>query len=140
MTSSVIYDSFTDDLCNNAIDPATDTYYGLLVDGYTPNAGTDEKRSDADADEVTGVGYTAGGEATACTLAKNTSLHQETMTFANIVWTTATITATGLVIYKHRGGLATADNLVCYVDFGGSVSSVAGTFTAECTSPLTFQN
>lgn len=138
--ASVIYDSFTDDVCRGNIVPSSDTFWGLLVtSSYTPNKGTHTKRSDL-TNEVVGTGYTADGQVVALTLAKDTSGHKETLSFADNVWTTATISAAAEVIYKRRGGLASADNLVCYVDFGGTVSSTAGTFTAQCTSALTYQN
>lgn len=127
------------DLSAGNIIGTTDTFYVMLVNGYTPDKATDAKRSDV-ADEVTGVGYTAGGAVSVCTTALDTGTSQETWSFADVDWTVATFTATGAVIYKHRGGVSTADNLLAYVDFGGSVSVVAGTFTFHTTSPLTFQN
>lgn len=140
MPASTIYDSFTDDLVNGNIAPASDTYFVMLVNGYSPNKGTDTKRSNV-TNEATGAGYTSGGSASAVTIAKNTGTNQETLTFAQVTWTiTGTLTATGCVIYKSRGGSSTLDNLVAYVDFGGSFTSTNATFTAQFSTPLTFQN
>jgi hypothetical protein len=140
MPASTIYDSFTDDLVNGAIVPATDTYFVMLVNGYTPNKATDTKRSNVTS-EATGAGYTSGGSASACTIAKNTGTNQETLTFTQVTWTiTGSLTATGCVIYKSRGGASSADNLVAYVDFGGTFTSTNATFTAQFSTPLTFQN
>jgi len=66
--------------------------------------------------------------------------NREDITFAITSWTTATITARAGVIYKSRGGLASADELVAYVDFGTDVTSTAGTFSVTISSPLRFQN
>jgi hypothetical protein len=138
--ASLIYDSFADDLSRGSIDMDTDTFYAMLVtSAYTPSKTTHLKRSDV-TNEVSGTGYAAGGIAVACTVAKNTGANTETFTFANPSWAASTITAHAAVIYKHRGGASTADELVCYVDFGADVTSTAGTFAVTFSSPLTIQN
>ena len=140
--SSLIYDSFVDKLCTGAINPSSDTFKVMLIapgGGYTPSKTADIFRSAATAGEASGTGYTSGGVAVTCTVAKNTGSNQETLTFSNPSWAGATISAVGAVIYKSRGGLASADELVAYVDFGGTVTSTAGTFAVTFSSPLTFQ-
>jgi hypothetical protein len=49
----------------------------------------------------------------------------------DLVWTTATITARGAVIYKSRGGAASADEILCYIDFGTDKTSTAANFTIQ---------
>lgn len=138
--ASLNYDSFFDDLSKGNVVPSTDTYKAMLVtNAYTANKGTHAKRSDV-TNEVSGTGYTAGGASVTCTVASDTSLHKETYTFSNPSWSTATITARGMVIYKSRGGASSADNLVSYVDFGADIASTAGTFAVTLSSPLTIQN
>lgn len=138
--ASLIFDSFADDLSKGNIVPNTDSYKAMLVTAtYTPNKGTHTKRSDV-TNEVTGTGYSAGGTAVTCTVAKDTSGHKETYTFSNPSWAASTITARALVIYKSRGGASSADELVAYVDFGSDIASTAGTFSATFSSPLTIQN
>ena len=138
--ASLIYDSFMDDLVKGNIVPSADTFYAMLVTStYSPNKGSHAKRSDV-TNEVTGTGYTAGGVAVVCTVAEDNVGNKETLTFANPSWSGATITARAAVIYKHRGGVASADNLVCYVDFGSDVASTGGTFAVTFSSPLTIQN
>jgi len=44
------------------------------------------------------------------------------------------------VVYKSRGGASSADELVCYLDFGSDVVSTNGTFSVSVTSPLRIQN
>lgn len=141
MPASLIYDSFADDLVKGNIVPNTDTYKVILVSAYTPAKTTDLKRSAVTAKEISGTGYTAGGKTVTCTVAKNTGSNTETLTFgAPANWTTSTFSADGLVIYKSRGGADTADELVAYVDFGGTITCTAGTFSVTFSSPLTIQN
>jgi hypothetical protein len=138
--ASIIYDSTIDDMVKANIAFATDTFKVMLVTStYTPSKTADLKRS-AVTNEVVGTGYTAGGVASACTVAKNTGSNTETMTFASVNWPTSTITARAAVIYKSRGGASSADELVAYVDFGADITSTADTFTVTFSSPLTIQN
>ena len=58
--TSLIYDSFMDDLCKGNIVPSSDTFYGMLVtSSYSPSKGTHAKRSDV-TNEASGTNYTAG--------------------------------------------------------------------------------
>jgi hypothetical protein len=137
--ASLIYNSFVDDMARGAIDLDTDTFKVLLVtSSYTPNKDTDLKRS-AVTNEVSGTGYTAGGVTSACTVTKDTANDRVTLSFAAVNWATSTITARAAVIYKSRGGAASSDELVCYVDFGGDVSSSSATFSLG-SSTITLQN
>ena len=137
--TSLIYDSCLRDLQIGAIDTDADTFKAMLVTStYTPNKGTHAKKSDI-TNEVTGTGYTAGGVTCACTPALNTTSHVMVLTFAAVSWTTSTITARGMVIYKSRGGASSADELVGYLDFGTNISSAGGTF-AVAASTLTTTN
>jgi hypothetical protein len=76
--------------------------------------------------EVTASGsYTAGGG----TLSKVTPTSSGTTAltdFADLSFTTATITAFGALIYNDT---ATGNPAVAVLDFGGSKASTAGTFT-----------
>lgn len=131
--ASLMYDSFKYDNSTGAIDLDADTFHMLLVTAtYAPNAGTHAKRSDV-TNEVTGAGYAAGGMAlTGVVVTKDTTNHRVTFASDNATWTTATITAAAAVICKWRAGAATADELVCYLDFGGNVSSAAVPFSVIC--------
>jgi hypothetical protein len=86
--------------------------------------------SDVSANEVAASGtYATGGY----TLANKTSAQSAgTYTFDNTVdpaFTGATITASGAILYEDTAGASTTDPVICYLDFGGSVISTAGTFT-----------
>lgn len=127
--SSTVYDSFTRDLASQAVNLGGGLLYVMLVNGYTPAVKTDAKRSDVTG-EVTGTGYTAAGQALAGVAgALDTTNDKTVYTATNPSWANATITATGAVVYQKNGGLATADPLIAYIDFGGTVSSTNGPFT-----------
>jgi hypothetical protein len=127
--ASTTYDSFTYDHATDAVELSTDTFYVMLVSGYTPNSTTHTRRSDVTG-EITGTGYTAGGQALAgITFTLDTTTHKTIVKSTNPSWPTSTIAATGSVVYKRRGGLATADELVSFTDFGGTVTSTAAAFT-----------
>lgn len=138
--ASLIYDSYFTDTFAGNIAVNSDTFKCLLVtSSYTANKGTHNRRDDV-TNEVTGTGYTAGG--TTCTVsgAIDTTNHRYDVTITGPSWTTSTITARAMVIYKSRGGASSADELVMYVDFLSDVSSTAATFAVTVTSPLRIQN
>lgn len=138
--ASITFDSFFTDIGAGNIVPATDTFYVMLVTStYTPSKGTHTKRSDI-TNEVVGTGYTAGGQVDTVAVATNTTSHVWSFTPATSTWSGATITARGAVIYKRRGGLATADNLVCFEDFGADIASTGAAFTVTISAPLSIQN
>lgn len=137
--ASGIFLSSIEDINRGNIDPDTDTFKFLLVDAsYTPNLTTHMKRSDITG-EVVGTGYTAGGTTVTCTVSKNTGASQVDLTFSNPTWPNSTISARRGIIYKSRGGAASADELVTAVDFNGVISSTAAAFTVTLTSPLRYQ-
>jgi len=129
-----------DDLAEGRIDLDTDTFKVMLVtSSYTPNKDTHTKRSDV-TNEVSGTGYSAGGQAVTVTSTPDTANDRQDITFTDVTWASSTITAAGAVIYKSRGGASSADELVCYFDFGGNISTTGGTFTLDFTGPLRFSN
>lgn len=137
--ASLIYNSFHRDLATGAIDCDTDTFKVLLVTStYSPDKDTHDKRDDI-TNEVTGTGYTAGGETTAVTVTLDTANDKTTIQFGAVSWTSSTITARGAVYYKSRGGASSADELVAYNDFGSDVSTTSGTFSLAA-STITLQN
>lgn len=137
--ASLIYTSFFEDLARGAIDLDTDTFWWMLTtSGYTENKDTHLKRSDV-TNEVSGTGYTAGGTVATITVTKDTVNDRLDVTLGAVSWAGSTITARKAVLYKRRGGAATADELVCVNDFGADVISSAGTFSLAA-STLRIQN
>ena len=75
--------------------------------------------------EVVGTGYTAGGN----TLINITPVSSSTTAFADFedsIWTAATITARGAMIYNSS---AAGNPAVAILDFGADKTSTAGDFT-----------
>jgi hypothetical protein len=137
---SLVYNSCIRDAVVGNIDFDSDTFKMLLVTSSYAAAKSHAKRSDV-TNEVSGTGYTAGGNACSVSVAAvdNTNNDVE-ISFTVTSWTSATITARAGVIYKSRGGASSADELVGYVDFGSDVSSTNGTFAVTVSTPLKFQN
>lgn len=101
----------------------------LTTSSYTPDIDTHDFRSDV-TNEVTGTGYSSGGQALgSVTVTYDSANNRAVFDAADAVWSSSTITARYAVIYRARGGASSADELLCYVDFGTDVSSTGGAFT-----------
>ena len=138
--ASLTYNSCFDDLVRGNINFASDTFWIMLVTAsYVADKDLHVKRSDI-TNEVSGTGYSAGGKVITATITKDTANDRIDIDFSSVNWPTASITARGGVIYKRRGGAATADELVAYIDFGANVTSTNDTFTVTLSSPLRLQN
>jgi hypothetical protein len=141
---SLVYNSFMRDIATGQVDCDTDTFKMMLVNSSYTASKSHSKRSDIKSPtdyEVTGVGYTAGGNACALTVAATDNVNNDVeISFSVTSWTSATITARAGVIYKSRGGLATADELVGYVDFLSNITSTNGTFAVTVSTPLSLTN
>jgi hypothetical protein len=124
----MIYNSAKKKILDADIDFAVDTIKVMLVtDAYTPNIDTHEFRSSV-TNEITGSGYTAGGATLANkTVTMNTTTDKGVFDADDVIWTTATITARGAVIYKDTGDSAT-DPVIAYIDFGEDKVSTASDF------------
>jgi hypothetical protein len=80
----------------------------------------------ATSQEVSGTGYTAGGEA--LTRVDPTTSGTTAFTdFADLTFSTATITANGALIYNSSA----SDKAVIVLAFGGDKTSTAGDFTIQ---------
>lgn len=78
--------------------------------------------------EVTGTGYSAGGQALTISQVPTSSGTTAFIDFADVTWSTATITARGALIYLANG---TTNPAVAVLDFGGDKTSTAGNFTIQ---------
>ena len=117
----------------------TGTFKFLLVSSVPSEADFDayDFRDDI-ANEVTGTGYTSGGVAATVTVGSVDTTNDRTpvtITDLTNAWTSSTISAVGGWLYKVVGSAAT-DQLVGFVDFGGTVTSTAGNFSVAFTTPL----
>lgn len=129
--ADVIYNSFKGKIMDGSIDLDTDTIkVALVTSSYTPDADTHDFFDDV-TNEVTGTGYTAGGETIANTaVTVDTTDDEGVFDGDDVTWSTSTITARGAVIYKSTGTASTSP-LIAYLDFGSDQSSSAGDFTIQ---------
>ena len=103
---------------------AAGTYGAAVTNAGTPGTGS-PTTANLGTDEVVGTGYTAGGNTLAgfsATLQSSTGC----LDFTTTSWSTATISATGAMIYNS----SVSNRAVAIFDFGGTITSTAGTFTA----------
>ena len=116
--ANAIYPKAKEKFLDALIDIPSDTIKIALIDTgtYTYNS-ADEFWSSASSAIV----------GTAATLASKT-ITNGVFDAADTSWTTSTITARGAVLYKERGGADSANELLCYIDFGSDKTSSGGTF------------
>jgi hypothetical protein len=125
--ASVIYDSFLADMASGAAN-TSHSYKGMLVtSSYAEDRAAHSKRSSI-TNEVSGTGYTAGGVALTLTASLNTTTHILTLTIPAATWTSSTITARKLIVYKTTGTAAN-DCLVACIDNGADLVSSSSTMT-----------
>jgi len=126
-------DSFKVELLNGEMDFSGDTTHTYKIALYTSAATLDGTTTAYSAtNEVVGTGYTAGGESlTVSQVPTNDGAGTAAyIDFSDVVWTTATITANGALIYRDDGGAPT-NNAVAVLAFGGDKTSTAGDFTIQ---------
>jgi hypothetical protein len=75
--------------------------------------------------EITGTGYTAGGNVLTPTIGSDTSNNTAYVTFANVTWSPASFTAAGALIYN-----STTNASVAVLNFGGEKVATTS-FTIE---------
>ena len=122
--ASLIYASLREDMARGNVDFDTDSFKLMLVDAsYVPNKTTHDRRDDI-TNEVSGTGYTAGGSTITVSITGG-GASPLLITFNEVSFVNVTISPTAGVIYKSRGGAASADELVLYNDFG--LANMVGT-------------
>lgn len=136
--ASLIYNSLMYDGLTGAVDIDTDTFKIMLVTSAYSASKAHSKRNQV-TNEVSGTAYTAGGQTIVPTIAVSNTTNALTITIPQATWSASTITARGAVVYKARGGAASADELVCYVDFMQDIVTSNQPFIAQ-QSTLTQQN
>lgn len=75
--------------------------------------------------EITGTGYTAGGNTLAVSTSPTSSGTTAFLSFTDTSWTTATFTCRGALIYNSTN----SNKAVAVFDFGSDKQVVGGTFT-----------
>lgn len=129
--ASLIFNRGLEMLARGGIDFDTDSFKVMLTtSAYAENKDTHDFRDDV-TNEVTGTGYTAGGNTVAVTVVLDAVNDRIDIAFGGITWPASTITARKAVYYKSRGGAASADELIAVVDFIFDVATVGGTLTLQ---------
>ena len=120
--------SFKQALLDGEMDFSSDTAQTFKIALYTSSAtlgaGT---TAYSVTNEVSGTGYTAGGNTLVISANPTTSGTTAFLDFADTTWSAATITARGALIYKSGGG----NPAVAVLDFGSDKTSTAGDFTIQ---------
>lgn len=118
--ANIVYNKGLEQIANGAFGLLTSTVkVALVTSGYTPNK-DDDFFSTPQASELSGTGYTAGGE-TLGTKAVNLDDANDRIEFdtANVTWSAINAgTAAGAVIY-FDSGVASTSPLIAYIDQGG---------------------
>ena len=117
--------SFKQALLDGEMDFSSDTAQSYKIALYTSSASLDAATAAYTASgEVSGAGYTAGGNTLSITTNPTSTGTTAFLSFATTTWSTATITARGALIYQ-AGGSTPA---VAVLNFGGDKGSSAGDF------------
>jgi hypothetical protein len=137
--ASLIFNRALELWARGSIDFDTDTFKAMLTtSAYTENKDTHDFRDDV-TNEITGTGYTAGGNTVTVTVTLDTGTDRVDIRLGGTTWPSSTLTARKAVYYKARGGASSADELVAVNDFGSDVVTSAGTLTLNA-STLRIQN
>ncbi len=119
--------SFKKAILDGEMDFSSDTSATYKIALYTSSATLGATTTAyATTNEVSGTGYTAGGE-DLTVVAPTTSGTTAFIDFSNVTWTSATITARGALIYKSGGG----NPAVAVLDFGADKTSTNGDFEIQ---------
>ena len=129
--ASKLYGQFLQQALIKDIDWDTDTNkVALLTNSYTPDQDAHNYLDDVIANEVSGTGYTTGGN----TLANKTNTYNSATNVIvldadDTTWSSSTITARYAVVYDATPATNATKPLIGYVDFGSDQSSSNGNFT-----------
>jgi len=124
--------SFKQELLQAQHDFTASTGHSFKLALYTSSATLGATTTDYSVtNEVSGTGYSAGGGALT-NVTPTTSGTTAFTDFADLTFSTATITANGALIYNTTtgGGSGTTDSVVVLA-FGGDKTSTAGDFTIQ---------
>lgn len=106
------------------------TLGAMLMTGFSWNQDTNHFRSDISGELATGSGYTYGGATvTGSTVSYDSASNEIRWDFSDPTWTSASFSASQMVIYNRRGGTSSADEVLMYVEFGGTQTVSSGTFS-----------
>jgi hypothetical protein len=121
--------SFKVGILDGTFDFSSGTSQVFKIALYTSSATLDATTTAYSAtNEVSGTGYSAGGNTLTISTNPTSSGTTAFLDFADTTWSAATITARGAVIYLADGA---TDPAVAVLDFGSDKISTAGDFTIQ---------
>jgi len=116
-------------LDNGAVNLASGTFYAQLVTAaYTFDRDSHDTMTSVTGEITPVSGYSAGGQAVTLAIAQNTSTHVSTVTFQPVTWSSTLSGVRGAIFYARPSGVASAQLVVGYNDFGGNQASIGGVF------------
>ena len=125
--SQAMCTSFKVGILDGTFDFSSDTAQTYKIALFTSSATLGASTTAySSSNEASGTGYTAGGKALTISTNPTSSGTTAYLSFSNVTWSTATITARGALIYLANG---TTNPAVAVLDFGGDKTSTAGDFT-----------
>jgi len=133
MATATVYNSYKTKLLDSStkIDLSSDTIkLALVTSSYTPDIDTHDFWDDVSANEASGTGYTAGGQALANkTVTTDTTNDNGKFNADSVSWTiSSAFSARYAVLYKSTGTASTSP-LIGYIDFGSTYTLSSGTLT-----------
>jgi len=139
--ASFIYNKAVQKIVTGDIDFDDDGFKIALLTGSAQSTTVEKPNfdfmNDITSEVATGNGYDDRRDTTPSVSINGNNVEID---FTAVSWTNASITATGAVLYAHKGADDAANPVVAYLDFNNTVTSSDGTFTVSITSPLTIAN
>lgn len=134
MATYVKYEHFIEALCNSEIDAfGTDSTWKVVIGSDAPTVATDDEL--ADLTQVTGTGYTAGGEDIANDGTRSGGIVSVAAT--DVVWTASAADWTAGRYISAHDDTSTTDILIAYWDYGSNFTLGNGeTFTVDFTTNI----
>jgi hypothetical protein len=137
--ASVIYTRGLFAALTGTIDLDTDDYKVLLTtSSYTENKDHDY-RSDVTNEVANGNGYTTGGNTCTVTVTLDDTNDRVEVSLGGTSWASSSFTSRKAVYYRHRGGAASADELIFCNEFDSDKITSNNTLTVAA-STLRIQN
>jgi hypothetical protein len=130
INGSGLVSSFKKQLLSGQHNFASQTFKIALYDDTAP-LDLDLTTAYITAGEISGSGYTAGGQALTGVQILGPASRTAYVTFNDAVWTGSTLTARGALIYNQ----SFANNAVAILDFGSDKSSNQGRFAVKFPPP-----
>ena len=120
--------SFKQALLDGEMDFSSDTSQTFKIALFTSSDTLDATTTAySTTNEVSGTGYTAGGNTLTISTNPTTSGTTAYLSFSDTTWSAATLTARGALIYQSGG----SNPAVAVLDFGADKTSTAGDFTIQ---------